>query len=99
VLPSTLRGRFLAVLLGVVLPSLTLFGVLHHDMVKRALLNEVDQSLSRRASEVTELLRRNRVMSTADLARFQLVSAPLLVTSTPEVYLDLGESGRLQHPR
>jgi signal transduction histidine kinase len=92
VLPSTLRGRFLAVLLGVVLPSLTLFGVLHHDMVKRALLNEVDQSLSRRASEVTELLRRNRVMSTADLARFQLVSAPLLVTSTPEVYVDLVDS-------
>lgn len=92
VVPSTLKGRFLAVLLGVILPSLTLFGVLHHDMVKRALLYEVDQSLSRRATEVKELLRRNQVRSTSDLARFQLVSAPLLVTSTPEVYVDLVDS-------
>lgn len=89
VVPSTLRGRFLAVLLGVVLPSLTLFGVLHHDMVKRALLYEVDQSLSRRASEVGESLRQNEIRAGEDLTRFQLSSAPLLRTSTPEVYVDL----------
>lgn len=89
VVPSTLRGRFLAVLLGVVLPSLTLFGVLHHDMVKRALLYEVDQSLSRRASEVGESLRHNKIRAGEDLSRFQLSSAPLLRTSTPEVYVDL----------
>lgn len=87
--PTTLRGRFLAVLLGVVLPSLTVFGVLHHDMVKRALLFEVDQSLSRRAGEVSETLRQSGVQRIADLDRFQLVSAPLLRTSTPEVYVNL----------
>jgi signal transduction histidine kinase len=87
--PATLKGRFLAVLLGVVLPSLTVFGVLHHDMVKRALLYEVDESLSRRAGEVVELLRQSGLRSVSDLVHFRLVSAPLLRTSTPEVYVEL----------
>lgn len=87
--PTTLKGRFLAILLGAILPSLTLFGILHHDMVKRALLYEVDQSLSRRAGEVDQLLHQHGVSATEDLARFQLASAPLLRTSTPEVYIDL----------
>ena len=47
-LPNNLRGRFLAVLMGVLLPSLTLFGVLHHDAVRRSLLREVDQTLLNR---------------------------------------------------
>lgn len=88
-MPTTLKGRFLAILLGAILPSLTLFGILHHDMVKRALLYEVDQSLSHRASEVAELLKQHGISGTSDLARFQLASAPLMRTSTPEVYIDL----------
>lgn len=87
--PTTLKGRFLAILLGAILPSLTLFGILHHDMVKRALLYEVDQSLSRKANEVSLLLGQHSLRGTADLARFQLASAPLMRTSTPEVYIDL----------
>lgn len=85
-IPSTLRGRFLAILFGVVLPSLTLFGVLHHDMVKRALLHEVDQSLVKRADEVAKLVRGSHM---DDLTHFHLANVPLQRTSTPEVYVDL----------
>lgn len=88
-IPKTLRGRFLAVLVGVILPSLALFGVLHHDMVKRALLHEVDESLVRRAGEVAEALRVTPIATAAQLSQFRLVNAPLSRTSTPEVYIDL----------
>ena len=88
-LPSTLKGKLLGILFGVVLPSLALFGVLHHDLVKRALLYEVDESLSRRADEVGQLLDKAGVDSPDDLAGFRLANAPLLRTATPEVYVDL----------
>jgi signal transduction histidine kinase len=87
-----LKGRFLAVLFGVVLPSLAAFGVLHHDMVKRALLHEVDQSLARRAASVAEQLSRSGIAGASDLGRFRLASEPLLRSSTPEVYVELADS-------
>lgn len=93
--PSTLKGKLLGILFGVVLPSLALFGVLHHDLVKRALLHEVDESLSRRAEEVTQLLEKSGVDSPEDLVEFRLANSPLLRTATPEVYVDLVDtSGR-----
>ncbi len=95
ILPATLKGKLLGILFGVVLPSLALFGVLHHDLVKRALLHEVDESLSRRAEEVEQALEKARVRSVADLAEFRLSNAPLLRTATPEVYVDLVDSNGL----
>ena len=92
-LPATLKGKLLGILFGVVLPSLALFGVLHHDLVKRALLHEVDESLSRRAEEVEQALEKSRVYSVEDLVEFRLTNAPLLRTATPEVYVDLVDAG------
>lgn len=87
--PATLKGRFLAVLLGVLLPSLTVFGVLHHDMVKRALVYEADQTLSMKATDVATVLKDSKVRSVADLVGFRLANSALLRTSTPELYIDL----------
>lgn len=87
--PSTLKGRFLAILIGVILPSVAMFGVLQHDMVKRALLNEVDVSLKHRANEVAVFLDSRGINTVADLADFRLSSIPLARTSAPEVYVAL----------
>lgn len=89
---NTLRARFLLILFGVLLPSLTLFGVLHHDLVKRALLEEVDQSLRARALEVTNVLRDSRVSSVDQLSKIHLREVPLALGSTPEVYVDIIDS-------
>lgn len=88
-LPSNLRGRFLAVLFGVLLPSLTLFGVLHHDSVKRSLLLEVDQSLSNRALEVEHVLSDFSIHGLKDLDRLEDARTELMVTAAPEVYVDI----------
>lgn len=87
--PTTLKGKLLGILFGVVLPSLALFGVLHHDLVKRALMHEVDESLSRRAEEVIRHLDKAKIASLEDLQRFRLANAPLLRTATPEVFVDI----------
>ena len=88
-LPSNLRGRFLVVLFGVLLPSLTLFGVLHHDSVKRSLLREVDQTLKNRASEVEQVLEASGIRQQEDLHKFQMVTNALKLTSAPEVYVHI----------
>ena len=88
-LPSNLRGRFLVVLFGVLLPSLTLFGVLHHDSVKRSLLREVDQTLENRASEVEQILEASGIHQQDDLHKFQMVTSALKLTSAPEVYVHI----------
>lgn len=88
-LPTNLRGRFLAVLFGVLLPSLTLFGVLHHDSVKRSLLREVDQTLVNRANEVEQILAASGIHSASDLSHFTMVTSALMITSAPEVYVDI----------
>jgi signal transduction histidine kinase len=88
-LPNSLRGRFLTVLFGVLLPSLSLFGVLHHDSVKRSLLNEVDQTLRNRAREVQAVLRETGVRTAPDFSKLKVTRSPLSQTSAPEVYLDI----------
>ncbi len=88
-IPSSLKGRFFAILIGVVLPGVAMFGVLQYDMVKRALLNEVDESLEHRASEVAMFLDTKGITKVADLADFRLSSIPLARTSAPEVYVAL----------
>lgn len=88
-LPGSLRGRFLAVLFGVLLPSLTLFGVLHHDSVKRSLLNEADQTLSNRALEIEQVLRETGIRSFRDFSKFRLANSALILTAAPEVYVDI----------
>jgi signal transduction histidine kinase len=95
-LPNNLRGRFLAVLFGVLLPSLTLFGVLHHDSVRRSLLREIDQTLGNRASEVRKVLEVQGVKTQSDLQYFHPVSSALELTSAPEVYVEITtEDGRI----
>lgn len=86
---NTLRGRFLLVLFGVLLPSLTLFGVLHHDLVKRSLLEEVDSGLANQVRVVESLLRSSATQSEADFSNFKLANAPLALESAPEVYIDI----------
>lgn len=88
-LPSSLRGRFLAILFGVLLPSLTLFGVLHHDSVKRSLLNEADQTLTNRAIEIEHVMRSSGIRSFQDFSRFRLPNSALILTAVPEVYVDI----------
>lgn len=89
---NTLRARFLLILFGVLLPSLTLFGVLHHDLVKRALLDEVDQSLLSRAREVEGVLKDSEIRTLDQLSRLHLREAPLALESSPEVYVDIIDS-------
>lgn len=89
ILPSSLRGRFLAVLFGVLLPSLTLFGVLHHDSVKRSLLREVDQTLQNRAMEIEAVMAESGIDRVEDFSKFKMVSSSLMLTSAPEVYVDI----------
>lgn len=88
-LPGNLRGRFLAVLFGVLLPSLTLFGVLHHDSVKRSLLYEVDQTLRNRAREIEQVMANSGIRGEEDFSKFQEANSVLLLTSAPEVYVDI----------
>jgi two-component system, OmpR family, sensor kinase len=88
-LPRDLRGRFLAVLFGVLLPSLSLFGVLHYDSVKRSLLKEVDQTLVNRAREVEQILSDSGVHTVHHFQDFKMVDSALMVTSAPEVYVDI----------
>lgn len=88
-LPGSLRGRFLAVLFGVLLPSLTVFGVLHHDSVKRSLLNEADQTLTNRALEIEQVLRETGIRSFRDFSKFRLANSALILTAAPEVYVDI----------
>lgn len=88
-LPSNLRGRFLAVLFGVLLPSLTLFGVLHHDSVKRSLLNEVDLTLMNKAFEIEKVVRGSEVRSYQDFSKLKLDDSALILAAVPEVYVHL----------
>lgn len=88
-LPNNLRGRFLAVLFGVLLPSLTLFGVLHHDAVRRSLLREIDQTLENRASEVQQVLQTQGVRTQQDFEEFNPVKSALELTSAPEIYVEI----------
>lgn len=88
-LPNNLRGRFLLVLFGVLLPSLTLFGVLHHDAVRRSLLREIDQTLLNRASEVKQVLLAQGVRSKEDFQEFHPVNSALELTSAPEIYVQI----------
>lgn len=88
-LPSNLRRRFLAVLFGVLLPSLTLFGVLHHDSVKRSLLNEVDKTLANRALEIEHVIQSSKIESPQDFTSFRLPNSALSLTAVPEVYVDV----------
>jgi signal transduction histidine kinase len=95
-LPTSLRGRFLAVLFGVLLPSLTLFGVLHHDAVRRSLLREIDKTLANRAKEVKQVLQAQGVRTENDFREFHPVSSALELTSAPEVYVEIvSEDGRV----
>ena len=88
-LPSNLRGRFLAVLFGVLLPSLTLFGFLHHDSVKRSLLREVDQTLVNRAREVEHVLTDSGVHRASDISTTESFRKALIVTAAPEVFVTI----------
>ena len=88
-LPNNLRGRFLAVLMGVLLPSLTLFGVLHHDAVRRSLLREVDQTLLNRSNEVQQVLLKEGVRDEQDFQNFHPISSALELTSAPEIYVEI----------
>ena len=88
-LPRNLRGRFLAVLFGVLLPSLSLFGVLHHDSVKRSLLREVDQTLINRGVEIERVLLASGIHNAGDFERFNIVNPPLMLTAAPEVSVDI----------
>ena len=88
-LPNNLRGRFLAVLMGVLLPSLTLFGVLHHDAVRRSLLREVDQTLLNRSNEVQQVLLKEGVQDEDDFQDFHPISSALELTSAPEIYVEI----------
>lgn len=87
--PNTLRARFLLILLGVLLPSLTLFGVLHHDLVKRSLLDEVDKSLVNRAVAAEKVLTASEINLPSDFSKFRVKDAPLGLESAPEVYVDV----------
>jgi len=73
----------------VLLPSLTLFGVLHHDSVKRSLLREVDETLTNRAREVRQVIQKSPVKSVSDFADFHMMGSALQLTSAPEVYVDI----------
>lgn len=86
---NTLRGRFFLVLFVVLLPSLTVFGVLHHDLVKRALLEEVNESLVERSIVVGTLLQTSEIETNEDFQKLKLKDSPLGVDSAPEVYVDI----------
>ena len=91
-LPSNLRGRFLAVLFGVLLPSLTLFGFLHHDSVKRSLLREVDQTLVNRAREVEHVLTDTGIHRASDISKIEAFRKALMVTAAPEVFVNIQDA-------
>lgn len=82
-IPESLRARFLVILFGVLLPSLTLFGVLHHDLVKRALLNDVDQTLNNRSLEIEKASR------AWDPSTGPAPQESLSLTAAPEVMVEI----------
>ncbi len=84
-IPDSLRGRFLVVLLGVLVPSLTLFGVLHHDLLKQCLLREVDQTLLNHADDIARL---PLPVDGSPLPHF-LRDIPLYLNSSPGVQAEL----------
>jgi signal transduction histidine kinase len=75
--------------MGVLLPSLTLFGVLHHDAVRRSLLREVDQTLLNRSNEVQQVLLKEGVRDEGDFRDFHPISSALELTSAPEIYVEI----------
>ncbi|MCA9777644.1 MAG: hypothetical protein KC800_13035, partial [Candidatus Eremiobacteraeota bacterium] len=71
------------------MPSLTLFGVLHHDAVRRSLLREVDQTLLNRSNEVKQVLLKEGVRDETDFRNFHPISSALELTSAPEIYVEI----------
>lgn len=75
--------------MGVLLPSLTLFGVLHHDAVRRSLLHEIDRTLLNRSNEVKQVLVSQEISSEEEFVDFQPLSSSLELTSAPEIYVEI----------
>ncbi|MFA5508352.1 MAG: HAMP domain-containing sensor histidine kinase [Vulcanimicrobiota bacterium] len=68
---------------------MTLFGVLHHDAVRRSLLHEIDRTLLNRSNEVKQVLVSQEISSEEEFVDFQPISSSLELTSAPEIYVEI----------